>query len=113
MDPKLRRFRRGFPLHLFPLDQPAFYRIGSSETDIFHSRKCRDQDVVLKDNVDPQLPALFRPDRLREIFSVPQDVSAVSLIDTAEDLDERGFSGSVLTDEAMDLPLTEREVQTF
>ena len=113
MDPKLRRFRRGFPFHLFPLDQPAFYRIGSSETDIFHSRKCRDQDVVLKDNVDPQLPALFRSDHLRKIFSVPQDTAAVSLVDTAEDLDERGLSGSVLTDEAMDLPLTEREVQTF
>ena len=113
MDPKLLCFRRGFPFHLFPSDQPAFYRIGSSETDIFHSRKCRDQDVVLKDNVDPQLPALFRSDHLRKIFSVPQDVSDVSLIDTAEDLDERGFSGSVLTDEAMDLPLTEREVQTF
>ena len=113
MDPKLLCFRRGFPFHLFPSDQPAFYRIGSSETDIFHSRKCRDQDVVLKDNVDPQLPALFRSDHLRKIFSVPQDVSDISLIDTAENLDERGFSGSVLTDEAMDLPLTEREVQTF
>ena len=110
MDPKLLCFRRGFPFHLFPSDQPAFYRIGSSETDIFHSRKCRDQDVVLKDNVDPQLPALFRSDHLRKIFSVPQDVSDISLIDTAEDLDERGFSGSVLTDEAMDLPLTEGEV---
>ena len=113
MDPQLRRFRRGFPFHLFPLDQPAFYRIGSSETDIFHSRERRNQDIVLENNVDSEGPALFRPDRLREIFSVPQDVSAVSLIDTAEDLDERGFSGSVLTDEAMDLPLTEREVQTF
>ena len=113
MDPKLLCFRRGFPFHLFPSDQPAFYRIGSSETDIFHSRKCRDQDVVLKDNVDPQLPALFRSDHLRKIFSVPQDVSDISLIDTAEDFDERGFSGSVLTDETMDLPLTEREVQTF
>ena len=110
MDPKLRRLCFGFPFHLFPLDDPSLYRVRSSETDIFHSRKCRDQDVVLKDNVDPQLPALFRSDHLRKIFSVPQDVSDISLIDTAEDLDERGFSGSVLTDEAMDLPLTEGEV---
>ena len=70
----------------------------------FPFRKCRDQDVDPENNVDPQLPALFRSDHLRKIFSVPQDVSDISLIDTAEDFDERGFSGSVLTDETMDLP---------
>ena len=113
MDSKLRRFRRGFPFHLFPLDQPAFYRIGASETDIFHSRERRNQDIVLENNVDSEGPAVFRADRLRKLFSVPQDTAAVSLVDTAEDLDERGLSGSVLTDKAMDLPLTEGEVQTF
>ncbi len=66
-----------------------------------------------KDNVDPELPALFRPDHLRKIFSVPQDAAAVSLVDTAEDLDERGLSGSVLTDEAMDLPSPREKSRPF
>ena len=68
---------------------------------------------ALEDDIDPEIPALLRPDLLRKFLSVPQDAAAVSFVDSAEDLDKRGLSGTVLTDKSVDLPGIQRKVEIF
>jgi hypothetical protein len=81
------------------------------EEDVLRDREARHQVELLVDRGDAQLHRRLRSGE-RDLVALPQDLALVRLVARGEHLDQRRLSGTVLSEEAVDLTRADVEVDT-
>ena len=103
VDPVGREDLAGLPMHAREVDQPkAVLRLMAKEQ-VPRNAQQGDEVDLLVDRADPGGLGIAWPGELDRDPAI-RDLPAIGLMDTGEDLDQRGLPGAVLADQGPRLP---------
>ena len=81
------------------------------EDDVFSDCKRSDQHEMLMDHTDPQFNGLVRAVDLN-LFPVDKDLAGSRPVETVENVHQGGFSRTVFTEDRVDLPFMNLQLDT-
>ena len=99
----------GDAAHLSDIEEPETLADGAADEDVPPQRLLLGQGALLVDRLDTERPSLGNG-QIADDLATEANLAAVRLVDASDDLDERGFARTIVSEQPDDLPGLEVEV---